>query len=59
VSSCNCGASFVEAGVLEIVGVTGVFEDVETQVSSKPGDFDPVKQDRLARNRFVSRVKDG
>ena len=58
-SSCNCGTSSVEVGIPEIVGVTGVSEDVETQVSSKPRDFDPVKQDCLAQNGFISRVKDG
>ena len=42
-SSCNCGTSFVKADVPEIIGVTGVSEDVETQVSNKLGDFDPVK----------------
>ena len=43
VSSCNYGTSSVEARIPKIVGVTGVSEDVETQVSNKPGDFDPVK----------------
>jgi len=43
VSYCNCGTSSVEVGIPEIVGVNGVSEDVETQVSDKPGDFDPVK----------------
>jgi len=42
-SSCNCGTSSIEAGIPEIVGVTGVSEDVETQVTNKTGDFDLVK----------------
>ena len=43
VSSCKYGTSSVEAGIPEIVGVIGVSAEVETQVSNKPGDFDPVK----------------
>jgi len=58
-SSYNCRTSSVKAGVPEIIGVTEVSNDVETQVSNKPGDFDPIKQDYLARNGFISRVKDG
>jgi len=58
VSSCNCGTSSIEAGIPEIVGVTGVSEDVETQVSNKPGDFDLVKRVRFAQNGFVYGVKD-
>ena len=42
-SSRNCGTSSIEAGIPEIVGVTRVSEDVETQVSNKLGDIDPVK----------------
>jgi len=42
-SSCNCGTSFVKVGIPEMVGVTRVLEDVETQVSNKPIDFDLIK----------------
>jgi len=58
-SSCNCGTSYVEVGIPEMVGVTRVSEDIGTQVSNKPGDFDPVKRVHLPRNGFVSGVKDG
>ena len=57
-SSCDCGTSSIKAWIPEMVGVTVVFEDVGTQVPSKPGDFDPVKRVRFVQNSFVSRVKD-
>ena len=58
-SSCNNKTSFVETGIPEMVGIIGISKDVETQVSNKPGDFDPVKRVHLARNVFISGVKDG
>ena len=57
--SCyNCGTSPVKANVPEMIRVTVVSDDVETQVSNKPGELDAVKRDCFAQNGFVSEVKD-
>ena len=57
-SSCNYGTSSVKADVPEMIRVTVVSDDVETQVSNKSGELDSVKWDHFARNGFVFGVKD-
>ena len=42
-SSYNCGTSSVKVDVPEIIGVTVVSDDVETQVSNKSGEFNSIK----------------
>jgi len=42
-SSCNYRTSFVKEDVPEIIGVTVVSDDVETQVSNKSSELDLVK----------------
>jgi len=58
-SSCNYITSSIKVDVLEMIGVAVVSDDVEKQVSNKPGEVDSVKQDRFTWNGFLSGVKDG
>jgi len=57
-SSGNCETSSLKVNVPEIIGVTGVSDDVETKVPNNPDELDSIKRDCFVRIGYASRGKD-